>query len=58
MTLAVRSVLRPHIGRRRAFNRPWSHSIRLFAYCVVLCRASGISSAMTCAKAAARSVTT
>jgi hypothetical protein len=25
MTLAVRSVLSPRIGRRRALSRPWSH---------------------------------
>jgi hypothetical protein len=31
-TLAVRSVFNPRIGLSRAFSRPWSHSIRLFAY--------------------------
>jgi hypothetical protein len=47
MTLVVRSVLRPRIGRSRALSRPWSHSVRLLAYWSVLCTASGISSAMT-----------
>lgn len=32
----VSSRLRPRIGRSRAFKRPWSASIRLFAYCPVL----------------------
>ena len=49
--------LEARIGRSRAFNRPWSQPIRLFAYCSVSCTASGISE-MTFANAAARSVTT
>jgi hypothetical protein len=32
ITLALRSRLRPRIGRNRAFNLPWSHSTRLLAY--------------------------
>ena len=35
------------MGLSRAFNRPWSHSVRLFAYCSVQCSASGIRSAIT-----------
>jgi hypothetical protein len=31
ITLALRSWLRPRIGRSRAFSRPWSHSMRLLA---------------------------
>jgi hypothetical protein len=58
ITLAVRSVLRPRIGHNRALSRPWSHSTRLFAYCSVLCTASGNNSAITYDNAAARSVTT
>ena len=46
------------IGRSRAFNRPWSASTRLLAYWTVLCNASGASSPMALASAAARSVTT
>ena len=30
-----RKVFRPRIGRSRALSLPWSHSIRLFAYCWV-----------------------
>ena len=58
ITRAVRSVLRPRIGRNRALSRPWSHSTRLLAYCSVLCLALGNRSAMTYANAAARSVST
>ncbi len=54
--LAVRSVFSPRIGRSRAFNRPWSHSRRLFSYCPVLWKAAGISSSITFARAGARSV--
>ena len=41
ITVAVRSVFRPRIGRNRAFNRPWSYSSWLFAYFSVLCHARG-----------------
>ena len=37
ITLALRSCLRPRIGRSRAFSRPWSASTRLLAYCSVRC---------------------
>src|SRR5215510_9755411 len=37
----------PRIGRSRAFSRPWSASIRLFAYCSVTCRAVGATSSTT-----------
>ena len=53
-TVAVRSVFKPRIGRSLAFNRPWSHSTRLFAYLTVLCNACGNNSSITCANAAAR----
>jgi hypothetical protein len=36
ITRAVWSRLSPRIGRSRALSRPWSASIRLFAYCSVL----------------------
>ena len=42
ITCVQRSWLRPHIGRSRDFNRPWSASIRL-AYCSVWCQAPGAS---------------
>ena len=35
ITLAVRSVCRPRIGRSLAFNLPWSFSMLLLAYWVV-----------------------
>jgi hypothetical protein len=54
--VAVRSVRRPRIGRSRALSRRWSHSLRLFAYCVVSWRASGTSSSTTRSNGAARSV--
>src|SRR5829696_4557643 len=38
---------RLRIGRSRAFSRPWSVSIRLFAYCSVRCAAAGTSSSST-----------
>ena len=41
LTLAVRSVFNPRIGRSRALSRPWSHSTRSFAYYAVLWTASG-----------------
>src|SRR6266487_5309369 len=37
----------PRIGRSRAFSRPWSASIGLFAYCSAVCRAEGINSSRT-----------
>jgi hypothetical protein len=48
----------PRIGLSRALSRPWSASIRLFAYCSVLWNASGMSSSITARSADARSVTT
>jgi hypothetical protein len=47
ITLALRSCLRPRIGRSRAFNLPWSHSIPLLAYWSVRCHAAGRSSSTT-----------
>ncbi len=44
---ADRCRFRPRIGRSRAFSRPWSASIGLFAYCSTVCRAEGISSSST-----------
>src|ERR1700734_2497362 len=32
------------MGRSRAFSRPWSASIGLFAYCSTVCSAEGINS--------------
>jgi hypothetical protein len=55
---ADRKVFRPRIGRRRALSLPWSHSIRLLAYCSVSCTAAGRSSAMAAARSGARSVVT
>ena len=54
--LAVRSRLRPRIGRSLAFRRPWSASTRLLAYWVVSCSAAGRSSATTRTRVWARSV--
>ena len=34
-------------GRSRAFGRPWSASIGLFAYCSPVCSAEGINSSRT-----------
>jgi hypothetical protein len=39
-TLALRSSLRPRIGRSRDFSRPWSASTRLLAYYSVRCHVS------------------
>jgi hypothetical protein len=47
IALALRSRLRPRIGRSRAFKRPWSASTRLLAYCSVRCHAAGSSSSST-----------
>jgi hypothetical protein len=44
---ALRSCLSPRIGRRRAFNRPWSASMWLFAYWSARCQAAGASSSTT-----------
>ena len=38
---------RPRIGRILALSRPWSASIRLFAYCSVTCTAAGTNSSYT-----------
>jgi hypothetical protein len=38
---------RPRIGRSRAFSRPWSASIGLFAYCSTVCSAEAINSSST-----------
>ena len=45
--LALRSCLSPHIGRSRAFSRPWSHSMRLLAYRSVRCHTAGSNSSST-----------
>src|SRR5450759_2050692 len=42
----------------RDLSRPWSDSIRLFAYCSVLWNAPGMSSSTTARSVQARSVTT
>jgi len=55
---AVRSVRRPRTGRGLALSRPWSHSMRLSAHCVVSCSTSGSSSSTTHSNGAARSVVT
>ncbi len=47
MTLAVRLRFSPRIGRSRAFRRPWSVSMRLFAFTSVSWRAAGSSSSRT-----------
>jgi hypothetical protein len=43
ITRALRSVLSPRMGFKRAFSRPWSASIRLFAY--LACRGTRRGSA-------------
>ena len=48
----------PRIGRRRAFNRPWSHSTQLFARTLVSCSASGSTSCTAPINALALSVVT
>ena len=58
ITLALRSRLRPRIGRSHAFRRPWSASTRLLASWSVRCHAAGSSSSSTIGEVAARSVTT
>ena len=45
--LAVRPVSGSRIGLRRALNRPWFHSHRLFPQCSVLWKAAGITSSIT-----------
>jgi len=42
----------------RTLSRPWSHSIRLFAYWAVLWNAAGIRPSIAARNAGARSVTT
>jgi hypothetical protein len=49
---------RPRTGRSRAFSRPWSASIGLFAYCSTTCSAEGTSSSSTLGYTGARSVVT
>jgi hypothetical protein len=39
--LGTAVLLRPRIGRSRAFSLPWSHSTRLLAYWSVRCRDAG-----------------
>ena len=46
ITRAVWSRLSPRIGGASALSRPWSASIRLFAYCSVLWNAPGMSSSI------------
>jgi hypothetical protein len=47
MTLAVRSRFSPRMGRSQAFRRPWSVSMRLFAFTSVSWKAAGSSSSRT-----------
>ena len=44
-------------GSEPGLSRPWSHSIRLFAYCSVLWHAVGMRSSITARNARAGSVT-
>ncbi len=53
-----RSRFRPGVGRSRAFNRPWSASIRLFSRAVSMWRASGSSSSRILGETGALSVVT
>ncbi len=57
-TNAVRSRLRPRIGRSLALSRPWSASTRLLAYWLVSWCAPGSSSTIVRANAGDRSVVT
>ena len=56
ITLALRSCLRPRIGRSRDFRRLWSPSMRLLAYCSVRCHAAGSSSSSTAGVGCQKSV--
>ncbi len=44
ITRSESSLLSPRIGRSRDFNRPWSASMMLFAYCSVTWCAAGSNS--------------
>ena len=47
MTVALRSVRRPRMGRSGCLSRLWSASMKLLAYCSTRCRADATSSSRT-----------